>query len=122
MGGRSADEVQVYAANLRREFRSPSSGGVTTSPPASVRPTCLERRVRRTALIYVFPAAVVAANWLRLERPHGSGQQALWIMLVALCPALVRPLADQAREPLGPAAGVAGPARPELRPLRVRDA
>ena len=49
--------------------------------------------MRRTALIYVFPAAVVAANWLRLERPHGSGQQALWIILLALCPALVRPLA-----------------------------
>ena len=49
--------------------------------------------MRRTALIYVFPAAVVAANWLRLERPHGSGQQVLWIMLLALCPALVRPLA-----------------------------
>jgi protein-glutamine gamma-glutamyltransferase len=49
--------------------------------------------VGRTALIYVFPAAVVAANWLRLERPHGSGQQAIWIMLLALCPALVRPLA-----------------------------
>jgi protein-glutamine gamma-glutamyltransferase len=49
--------------------------------------------VRRTALIYVFPAAVVAANWLRLERPHGSGQQAIWIMLLGLCPALVRPLA-----------------------------
>jgi transglutaminase-like putative cysteine protease len=49
--------------------------------------------VRRTALIYVFPAAVVAANWLRLERPHGSGQQAIWIMLLALCPVLVSPLA-----------------------------
>jgi transglutaminase-like putative cysteine protease len=48
--------------------------------------------VGRTALIYVVPAAIVAANWLRLERPHGSGQQALWIMLLALCPALVRPL------------------------------
>ena len=49
--------------------------------------------MRRTALIYVFPAAVVAGNWLRLEHPHGSGQQALWIMLLAVCPALVRPLA-----------------------------
>ena len=49
--------------------------------------------MRKTALIYVFPAAVVAANWLRLERPHGSGQQALWIMLLALGPALVRRLA-----------------------------
>src|ERR687885_1958872 len=49
--------------------------------------------MRRTALIYVFPAAVVAGNWLRLEHPHGSGQQALWIMLLGLCPALVRPLA-----------------------------
>ena len=49
--------------------------------------------MRRTALIYVFPAAVLAANWLRLEQPHASGQQALWIMLLALCPALVRPLA-----------------------------
>jgi protein-glutamine gamma-glutamyltransferase len=60
--------------------------------------------VRRTALIYVFPAAVVAANWLRLERPHGSGQQALWIMLLALSPALVRPL--PARIGVGVAAGL----------------
>jgi transglutaminase-like putative cysteine protease len=49
--------------------------------------------MRRTALLYIFPAAVVALNWLRVERPHGSGQQALWIMLLALCPALARPLA-----------------------------
>ena len=44
--------------------------------------------MRRTALLYVVPAAVVAANWLRLESPHGSGGQALWIVLLALCPAL----------------------------------
>jgi transglutaminase superfamily protein/transglutaminase TgpA-like protein len=44
--------------------------------------------VRRTALLYVLPAAVVAANWLRLESPRGSGGQALWIVLLALCPAL----------------------------------
>jgi transglutaminase-like putative cysteine protease len=44
--------------------------------------------VRRTALLYVLPAAVVAANWLRLESPRGSGGQALWVVLLALCPAL----------------------------------
>ena len=44
--------------------------------------------MRRTALLYVLPAAVVAANWLRLESPHGSGGQLLWIVLLALCPAL----------------------------------
>jgi protein-glutamine gamma-glutamyltransferase len=50
--------------------------------------------VRRTILLYVLAAAVVAGNWLRLESPHraGSGGQALWIALLALAPALVRPL------------------------------
>jgi transglutaminase-like putative cysteine protease len=50
--------------------------------------------VRRTILLYVLAAAVVVGNWLRLESPHraGSGGQALWIALLALAPALVRPL------------------------------
>ncbi|HYZ78460.1 MAG TPA: transglutaminaseTgpA domain-containing protein [Gaiellaceae bacterium] len=50
--------------------------------------------MRRTVLLYILAAAVVAGNWLRLESPHraGSGGQALWIALLALAPALVRPL------------------------------
>jgi transglutaminase-like putative cysteine protease len=46
----------------------------------------------RTALLYAVAAAVVVGNWLRVESPHGSGGQALWIVLLALAPALVRPL------------------------------
>jgi protein-glutamine gamma-glutamyltransferase len=63
-----------------------------TSPPAWPHLNWRESRVRRTALLYVLPATVVGANWLRLEHPLGPGRQALWIMLLALSPALVRPL------------------------------
>ena len=48
--------------------------------------------MRRTVVLYLLPAAVVAANWLRLEHPVGSVGQALWVVLLALGPALVRPV------------------------------
>jgi transglutaminase-like putative cysteine protease len=46
--------------------------------------------VLRTALLYVFPAILIASNWLRLEDPHGSGSRVAWIVILALAPALVR--------------------------------
>jgi transglutaminase-like putative cysteine protease len=48
--------------------------------------------VGRTILLFGAAAVVVAGNWLRFEDPHGSGGQMLWIVLLALAPALVRPL------------------------------
>ena len=48
--------------------------------------------MRRTVVLYLLPAAVVAANWLRLEHPVGSVGQALLVVLLALGPALVRPV------------------------------
>lgn len=45
--------------------------------------------MRRTAALYVFPAALIAALWLRLERPPGGGE-ALLVVALALLPALVR--------------------------------
>lgn len=45
--------------------------------------------MRRTALVYAFPAAIVASAWLRLEEPDGGGLGALWILLLALAPALL---------------------------------
>ena len=45
--------------------------------------------MRRTALVYSFPAVVIAFAWLRLEEPHAPGGGALWIVLLALVPALL---------------------------------
>ncbi len=44
--------------------------------------------MRRTALVYSLPAVIVAAAWLRLEEPSGGGS-AIWIVLLALAPALL---------------------------------
>jgi len=48
--------------------------------------------VRRTALLYVLPALVIALDWTRLERPRGSTLQLALILALALLPALVRRL------------------------------
>jgi len=45
----------------------------------------------KTALVYSLPALVVIASWLRLEQPREGGA-ALLLALLALAPALVRPL------------------------------
>ena len=47
----------------------------------------------KTALVYVLPAALIALAWLRLEEPRVAGADWLWIILLALAPALARPLA-----------------------------
>ena len=47
--------------------------------------------LRRTLLVYPFPALVVAALWVRLERPTEGGR-ALVLVAVALASALVRPV------------------------------
>ncbi len=52
--------------------------------------------MRRTALVAVVPAAVIAALWLRLEQPRGHTAQAVAVVTLALAPALVRPLAARA--------------------------
>jgi len=48
--------------------------------------------VRRTALLYILPALVIALDWTRLERPRGSTLQLALILALALLPALVRRL------------------------------
>ena len=45
----------------------------------------------RTTLLYVGPALLISAGWLRLEEGPGSRERALWMCLLALLPALVRP-------------------------------
>ena len=48
----------------------------------------------RTFAVYLFPAALVALGWLRLEEPRGgNGADALWIVGLALVPALANTLA-----------------------------
>jgi transglutaminase-like putative cysteine protease len=47
--------------------------------------------LRRTALVAVVPAAVLAAIWLRLEEPRPYPTRVVAVVLVALAPALVRP-------------------------------
>ena len=49
--------------------------------------------MRRTLLVAVVPAGVVAALWLRLEQPRGHAGPAAAIVALALAPAVVRPLA-----------------------------
>jgi protein-glutamine gamma-glutamyltransferase len=47
--------------------------------------------VARTVALYVFPAFLIAVHWRRLES-GGSGAVVAWVVLLALLPALVRPL------------------------------
>lgn len=42
----------------------------------------------RTAAVYAFPAALIALAWLRLEDPRAAGSDGLWILVLALLPAL----------------------------------
>jgi protein-glutamine gamma-glutamyltransferase len=42
----------------------------------------------RTAAVYAFPAALIALGWLRLEEPRVKGADWLWLILLALAPAL----------------------------------
>ena len=44
----------------------------------------------RTALVYVPAALVLALGWLRLEHPRAPGRTVLWILVLALVPALAR--------------------------------
>jgi transglutaminase-like putative cysteine protease len=44
--------------------------------------------VARTALVYVPPALVLALGWFRLEDPRASGRTVLWLLVLALVPAL----------------------------------
>ena len=46
----------------------------------------------RTALLYAFPALLVAVGWMRLEETGDARDRAFWICVVALLPALVRPV------------------------------
>ena len=48
--------------------------------------------MRRTLAVSIVPAVVIAASWLRLERPHDMTWRVVAIVAVALAPALVRPL------------------------------
>jgi transglutaminase-like putative cysteine protease len=48
--------------------------------------------MRRTLAVSLFPAIVIAAVWLRLERPVDEFGRAFAIVALALAPALVRPL------------------------------
>ncbi|MEO5576551.1 MAG: hypothetical protein ABIR67_04325, partial [Gaiellaceae bacterium] len=42
----------------------------------------------RTGVVYLLPAALIALGWLRLEEPRAKGADWLWIVLLALVPAL----------------------------------
>ena len=48
--------------------------------------------MRRTLAVAVFPAVVIAAVWLRQERPVDGSWRVVAIVALALAPALVRPL------------------------------
>jgi hypothetical protein len=61
----------------------------------------------RTLLVYPFPAALLALGWLRLEDPRAPGADWLWVVLLALAPALA-PQLWQRLALTAPAALVAG--------------
>jgi protein-glutamine gamma-glutamyltransferase len=42
----------------------------------------------RTLAVYLFPAALIALGWLRLEEPRAKGADWVWVILLALVPAL----------------------------------
>ncbi len=42
----------------------------------------------RTLAVYLFPAALIALGWLRLEEPRAKGADWVWVVLLALVPAL----------------------------------
>ena len=42
----------------------------------------------RTLAVYCFPAALIALGWLRLEETHAPGADWVWVVLLALAPAL----------------------------------
>lgn len=44
--------------------------------------------MRRTAAVYSLPAALVALAWLQLEHPRATGGDGLWVVILALVPAL----------------------------------
>ncbi|MGH3130039.1 MAG: transglutaminaseTgpA domain-containing protein [Gaiellaceae bacterium] len=43
-------------------------------------------------MLYAVPALLVVSGWLRLESDHSSRGSAVWLVLLALAPALVQPL------------------------------
>jgi transglutaminase-like putative cysteine protease len=47
--------------------------------------------VLRTALLYIAPALLVVAGWVRLEDARFGRDTALWLAMLALAPGLVRP-------------------------------
>ncbi|MCP9485884.1 MAG: DUF3488 and transglutaminase-like domain-containing protein [Gaiellaceae bacterium MAG52_C11] len=47
----------------------------------------------RTVVAYSLPAALVGLAWLRLEEPRAAGIDGLWVVLLALVPALLPTLA-----------------------------
>jgi protein-glutamine gamma-glutamyltransferase len=46
----------------------------------------------RTVLLYLLPGFLVATHWARLEDSNGSQSRFLWMTVLALAPALARPL------------------------------
>jgi transglutaminase-like putative cysteine protease len=48
--------------------------------------------VARTVALYAVPALLIASGWLRLEDGGASRGRALWMVVLALLPALVRPV------------------------------
>ena len=51
------------------------------------------RGLRRTLLVSLVPAAVIAAAWLRLESPVNEPLRSISVAGLAIVPALVGPLA-----------------------------
>ena len=75
--------------------------------------------MRRTALTWLAPAALIALSWLRLEEPKGGGGRVTVVLLLALAPALVWPRRGRVAATIL-AAPLAAAAAFRVTPLAVR--
>src|SRR5207248_615200 len=67
----------------------PCSAAETTSPPSSAATPSGGPPMARTAAFCAAPSALLAWSWLRLGQPHASSSTALWLVALAVAPALL---------------------------------
>src|SRR5438132_898616 len=76
----------------QRESGLRSCGPATTWRAASKASRFRRRSVFRTVALSAFAAVVIAADWLRFEEPRLGGGRAFALAVLAIAPALLRPL------------------------------
>ena len=80
---RSCCGCRLPASRWRSIRRGDSLAAVLGAAPAVTERACLGRSPST-----LFPAALIALGWLRLEEPRAKGADWVWVVLLALVPAL----------------------------------